>query len=377
MSQPDPTPSSVDPALQALAVASHEVRGALAAIIAHARLLEAPELEPARHRSSVQVIERTGQALLDRFDQVLQSARSLDATPTTTPRPDDLRALIEACASLHRAPAEQQGLRLDFEVDPELPAKVVFDAFALRRVLDNLLTNAIKFTEHGSIRLALRCEGLDRVRIEIIDTGCGIASEDHERVFDPFQRGSASPSAVPGIGLGLTLCRTLMDSMGGTLRLTSMPDRGTTVEVQLPIIRIDRDDAESLRGRRVLLIDDCADTLALLEHQVRALGAEVATAADGTRALAHLQCVSPTTGFDLILLDLEMPGLDGWSTAREIRRLGFRGCLIASSAHHGRLHRNRALHAGCSDFIGKPLAPESLIWALLQDAGPSLHRNAG
>lgn len=377
MSPPDPTPPETDPALQALAVASHEVRGALAAIIAHARLLEAPELEPTRHRASVRVIERTGRALLDRFDQVLQSARSLDATPTTTPHPDNLRELIEECGRLHRAPAEQQGLRLDFEVDSELPAKVVFDAFALRRVLDNLLANAIKFTEHGSIRLVLRCQGRDQVRIGVIDTGCGIASEDHERIFDRFQRASASSASVPGIGLGLSLCRTLVESMGGAILLESTPDCGTKVELELPIIRIDWDGSDALRGRRVLLIDDCPDTLALLEHQIQALGAQVMTAADGARALSHLQCISPDPPFDLILLDLEMPGLDGWSTAREIRRLGFRGSLIASSAHEGRLHRDLALHAGCTAFIGKPLAPESLIWALLQHAGPSLRREAG
>ena len=304
MSESSSTTRSSDSALQALAVASHEVRGALAAIIGHAQLLGEPQVDPDRVRSSVRIIEETGRDLLDRFDRILRSAESEHSNPSTDPRPADLRALLESCGCLYRASAEQRGLELECVVDPELPAQLVFDSQVVHQVLDNLLSNALKFTVQGSIRLVLHHPRPDRVRIEVSDTGRGIEPKAHHDIFNRFQRGATTDAGIPGIGLGLSLCRALMESMRGSITLRSIPGIGSTFAVEFPVERIPEPGTRQLQGLRILLVDDCRDTLELLEHLLRAGGAEVCSAPDGCAALMQLGPDASSDAFDLIILDV-------------------------------------------------------------------------
>ena len=348
-----------DQALQALAVAAHEVRGGLAGIIAHARLLEEPGLSDERRTATLRVIERNGMQLLDLFDRVLQSARSDAGSDQVVPEEGDLRSLVEDSVELFHAKANQHGVAIHCEVASDLPAMVRFDPRALRRVLGNLIGNAVKFTNQGSIRVVVGGGEDESVRIEVIDTGCGIPATDHERIFEPFERGDHPGGS--GVGLGLALSRRLVESMNGTLTVRSHPGTGSTFRVEWPLRLGGFIGPEALSGWNVLVVDDCADARALLAHQLKGFGARVRMAVDGHQALDLVR----DSGFDLVLVDLEMPVMNGWETAAEIRRLGFDRPVIALSAHASPDLHQRAVRAGCTGCITKPISPESLAHTLL------------
>ena len=377
MSEPTPPTRLPDQALQALAVAAHEVRGGLAGIIAHTRLLEEPDLSDERRAATLRIIERNGVHLLDLFDRVLQSARTDAGTERIIPEDGDLRGLVEESVGLFHAAAAQRGVRLDCHIEPDVPGSVRVDPRALRRVLGNLLGNAVKFTTEGSIRIVVGCTACTRIRIDVIDTGCGIEATDRERIFEPFERG-VHPSGTPsGVGLGLALCRRLMAMMSGTLTVESDPGSGSRFRIEWPLGQVAPSDLNELSGMRVLLVDDCADTRALLDHQLSGYGIRVRTAANGPQAIDRVREGGFERSFDAVLVDLEMPEMNGWETTHAIRRLGFDRPVIALSAHDSRAHLERAVRAGCIACISKPITPEALAHALLSHLQPGSARLAG
>ena len=349
-----------DQALQALAVAAHEVRGGLAGIIAHARLLEEPSLSDERRTATLRVIERNGMQLLELFDRVLRSARGDAESDRVVPEEGDLRTLVKDSVELFHASAAQRGLAIRCEIASDLPNTARFDAHALRRVLGNLIGNALKFTTEGSIRVVC---GVTResIRIEVIDTGCGIPETDQERIFEPFERGGRPEGCGVGIGLGLALCRRLVDSMNGTLTVRSRSGTGSTFRVEWPLQHDVSIEPGALSGWNVLVVDDCTDARALLVHQLGCFGATVRAAVDGRQALQLVR----ESRFDLVLVDLEMPVLDGWETAKQLRRSGFDRPVIALSAHASADLHARARIAGCTSCITKPVSADSLAHTLL------------
>jgi CheY-like chemotaxis protein len=378
MSEPLPPSRFPDQALQALAVATHEVRGGLAGIIAHARLLEDPSLSDDRRAATIQVIERNGVHLLDLFDRVLQSARVDAGSDPIIAEQGDLREVVADSVGLFHAAAAERGVQLEYHVASDVPASISFDPQALRRVLGNLLGNAVKFTSDGSIRVAVHYDARHSIRIEVADTGCGIAASDHERIFEPFERGGHCAAAASGVGLGLALCRRLMAMMSGTLTVESDHGAGSTFRIQWPHQHQPPEvDPAGLCGTHVLLVDDCADTRALLEHVLVGYGVRVSSVADGHQAIDRMRDGGFDRAFDAVLVDIEMPEMNGWETTAAIRQIGFEGPVIAVSAHDSRAHHERAGRAGCTACISKPITPESLAHTLLSHLQDCSARLAG
>jgi CheY-like chemotaxis protein len=265
--------------------------------------------------------------------------------------------------------ADLKGLALVLEIGPDTPQRVETDATRLRQVLVNLLGNAIRFTERGKVSLRSRRAG-DRFAIEVIDTGPGMTGEQLARVFQPFVQGDSSTTRTHGgTGLGLTISRALVELMGGTLEAHSEPGSGSAFHVELPIGRpgyapvldTSQPGPEPLRPRagiRVLVAEDGPDNQRLIRTLLERLGCRVEIVPNGEAALDR--ALWETKSFDLVLLDMQMPLLDGYATARELRGRGIELPIIALTAHALSDERARCLAAGCSDYLSKPIDRKAL-----------------
>ena len=268
--------------------------------------------------------------------------------------------------------AGQKGLEFSCRLDPGLPGGVRGDERRLRQVLLNLLSNAVKFTGEGSVRLAVERDpaGDARVRFRIEDTGTGIPESAREKIFQPFEQLTEPGAVVEGTGLGLAITRELVELMGGELELESEPGRGSTFSVAVPLAAVtgwepSGEGAEHAstgylgRRRRVLVADDRSENRVLLGNMLQPLGFEVIEAAGGAECLARLA----ESRIDLLLVDLVMPGVDGFEVTRRVRASAEWRHLpvIAVSASVYERHQQLSEEAGCSDFLAKPV-DERLLW---------------
>jgi CheY-like chemotaxis protein/anti-sigma regulatory factor (Ser/Thr protein kinase) len=270
-----------------------------------------------------------------------------------------LRGVEEALAA--------RNLDVHWEAGPELGQRVHSDPARLRQVIDNLLSNAIKYTERGGISISAalqRDAGL--LRIEISDTGVGIEPDEMARLFEPFYRSPQTAGMAEGSGLGLAVVRSLIDLMGGTIRVDSRVGQGTTVTVEVPIVQgvdgaADAPPQAVDTSRPVLVVDDSRDARSAIAEVIRALGVEVVEAADGTTGLA----AAARRDYQAIFLDMQMPDLAGDEVARRLRTPGGRhqkAFLVLISAH---LDLDDATVAGLFDArIDKPASRNDLLAAL-------------
>jgi CheY-like chemotaxis protein len=272
-----------------------------------------------------------------------------------------------------RVRAEQKGLILSIDQSSEFPRFVKSDSAKLRQILINLLGNAVRFTDSGGITLLLD-HTREVARFCVIDTGIGIATQDLERIFLPFERGSAGRrSGEPGTGLGLTITHLLTQLMGGELTVTSEPGRGSTFSVRLYLSETTepgyartprhRPVTGYIGARRTLLVvDDHPTQRQMLAGMLLPLGFRIGEAASGRECLESLQDGPP----DAVLLDLSMDDMDGWETARRIRERGFTDLpVIIVSANAFENQPERLAAARCQGFVDKPVI-ESELLAVLQ-----------
>ena len=372
-----------------LATLSHELRTPLTAILGWAGMLRAGRLDEESAAGAVEVIERNAHMQKQIVDDILDVSRIITGKLRIDARPTDLSAVARAAVEAMRPAADAK--RLALEADLEAGAAVVLgDPDRLQQVVWNLLANAVKFTPAGGrVRLSVRDEeGCARLRVE--DTGVGIRPEFMPFVFDRFRQGDQSTTrAFGGIGLGLSIVRHLVELHGGAVRAESEgPDRGAAFIVELPLqpsliagrgerneeveeveapvkneqAAIRRPQSEVLKGLRVLVVDDDADTLELLATLLRRAGAEVATAAGTPAALESFKAGRP----DLLLSDIGMPGEDGYDLVRELReferaRGGPVTLAVALTAYAAPSDRDRALAAGYQRHVPKPVDPGELI----------------
>ena len=272
--------------------------------------------------------------------------------------------------------AGQKGLEFSCRLDPGLPGGVRGDERRLRQVLLNLLSNAVKFTAEGSVRLAVERDpaGDARVRFRIEDTGAGIPESAREKIFQPFEQLTEPGAVVEGTGLGLAITRELVELMGGELEVESEPGRGSTFSVAVPLAAVtgwepSGEGAEHAptgylgRRRRVLVADDRSENRVLLGNMLQPLGFEVIEASGGAECLARLA----ESRIDLLLVDLVMPGVDGFEVTRRVRASAEWRHLpvIAVSASVYERHQQLSEEAGCSDFLAKPV-DERLLWKKLE-----------
>ena len=359
----------LDSSLHALAVACHEIRGSLAAIIAHADVLRDGGIPADRCEQVAGVVSRNGRSLLRLFDDIMLASRLESGTFGVRNTPCSIRSLISRVHELHASLANSRGLYFELDVESEVPDMVMIDENAVERILTNLIVNALKFTETGGVRVRLLCSGEHTLLVHVEDTGIGLDPDETDRLFDRFVQGRGSGDTVSGIGLGLGLSRSLARAMSGDLTAVSQGiDLGSTFTLTIPIQEVERGDCSPFfDGLHVLVAEDCSDARALLAHHFGIMGVQASYACDGEQLVTmHASSNESGRGFDALLVDLEMPVLDGWKAIDVIRRQGYRGPIIAFSAHGAGPESDRAMEAGCDACLVKPLDRSSLASTLFR-----------
>jgi signal transduction histidine kinase/CheY-like chemotaxis protein len=358
-----------------LASMSHELRTPLNGILGYAQILLRDETLHAKQRAGVEVIERSGEHLLTLINDVLDlskiEAGKLDLYLTEFHLPEFLRSLSD----IARIRAQQKGLQFCHLPCLPLPTFVQGDERRLRQVLLNLLGNAIKFTDQGTVTLQVGVAeaGSSRLRFSVTDTGVGISQDQIKAIFEPFQQVQDPHRAIEGTGLGLPISLKLVHLMGGTLQATSTPGLGSTFTVELDLPEVATGATPHAPAQqfivgydgppqRVLVVDDRLENRMVLRHLLEPMGFEVYEAENGQQAVAAAEEIPP----DLVLLDLVMPVLDGFEAARQMRRMPglAHTVIIALSASVFDQDRQRSIGAGCNDFIPKPVHAEMLTSAL-------------
>jgi signal transduction histidine kinase/ligand-binding sensor domain-containing protein/CheY-like chemotaxis protein len=357
-----------------LANMSHELRTPLNGILGYAQILARNGELNDSQKNGVDVIRRSGDHLLTLINDILDLSR-IEAHKLELEETDfGLRQFLQAIVDSIRVRAEQKGLSFDFDLDPELPAGVRGDEKRLRQVLINLLGNAVKFTEVGGVTFTVGYGEVSpdttRIRFQIGDTGPGIAPEKLEQIFQPFQQVVDPGQQMEGTGLGLAISQDLVQLMGGDLNVNSAVGKGSIFSVVLDLPEVEEWATGEPQVKRhpigfkdspkkILVVDDEAENRALLVNLLAPLGFAVVEGTDGRDGLDRAAADRP----DLILMDLIMPGLDGFEATRQIRQSPeFEDLVvIALSASVFEHHRRDSLEAGCDDFIPKPVRFEELL----------------
>lgn len=371
---------------------THELRTPLTSILGYAQmLLKHPELS-GWSRETIATMQRSGEHMRALIDGSLDLARIEAGRFKLETAPLPLPELLHDIERMIRPQAESKGLRFIVTCEGDVPAWIRADAKRLRQILINLLSNAVRFTDEGSV--TLRVDFRHQVtRIDIIDTGIGIAVQDQQRIFLPFERGSAGRRLrEAGTGLGLTITHLLCDMMGGELSLRSEPGRGSTFTLRLYLPRIEPDPKNPLPAARalkpvigyegsrrtLLVVDDQPLHRQLLAGLLMPLGFAVLEAASGQECLEVVQQHTP----DLLLLDITMDDLNGWQTAAMVRERFTAEQLpivfVSANLFDNQPERLEALD--CQGFVGKPVLESELldalqhslrlVWALDQQTGP-------
>jgi len=361
-----------------LASMSHELRTPLNGILGYAQLLRRDPTLSADHVEAVGSIEACGEHLLTLIGDVLDLAKIEAGRMDVDAGPINVDDFLHQVADVARIRATQAGLRFTYETLTALPSVVKTDERKLRQVLLNLLGNAVKFTDRGSVcfRVGSEACGNSRVRLrfEVADTGIGISESDAQRIFDPFHQVRQRNRPIEGTGLGLAISRRLVSLLSGTLSVASTPSQGSTFVVELEATLGDMaapratHAAVSILGyngrrRRILVADDKGDNRQILGRLLQSLGFEVDEAENGARAVDLAAERLP----DLIFMDLVMPVKDGFEAIRELRERGgdlARTPIVAVSASAFENTRADSTRAGCDAFIAKPVRLDEVISVL-------------
>jgi two-component system, sensor histidine kinase and response regulator len=357
-----------------LATMSHELRTPMNAVLGFCRLLHRRPLE-AGSFDLVRKIQVSADLLLNLIEDILDFSRIEANRIEIASSPFGLRRVLEDLAAIMETEARRKNLELEIAPLPEVDG-LIGDERRLKQVLLKLLANAIKFTEQGRVEVRVDLESEDlpevRLRFSVRDSGIGIAPEQQAAIFDAFNQADGSISRrFGGTGLGLAISRQLVHAMGGTLQVTSEPGRGSEFWFVLPFRRDPRPlsgvetpaprDAPRLHGVRVLVVDDAEINRDLMQHVLEGMGAGVVLADDGQEALDWLDVHHRDV--DLVLMDVQMPNMDGYTATRRIRTRPYGQGLpiIASTAGDLPAFRKAAREAGMDDFIAKPFEAGQLL----------------
>lgn len=362
-----------------LARMSHEIRTPMTAILGYADLLDDPTQSAASRSEHVRTIRAGGQHLLGVINDVLDHSKIESGKMTVERIEFSPSRLLADVLGLMKMRAAARGLVLRIVFDSPIPAVVRSDPTRLQQILVNLIGNALKFCEAGSVRVGVRSERSEGdgglLVLDVRDTGVGMTANQLSELFKPFvQADSSTTRRFGGTGLGLSISWNLARMLGGGITATSTPGQGSTFTVMIPTGPIDgvpmveqfdpcpasaditgRVDEIRLSGR-VLLAEDSVDNQRLIAFHVRKAGAEVVIAQDGQVAIDLInEAAGQARGFDLVLMDMEMPVLDGYSASRRLRDQRCGIPIVALTAHAESEARSKCLAAGCDDFASKPI----------------------
>ena len=361
-----------------LANMSHEIRTPMTAIIGYADNLLDPDQTSSDRQEALQVIRRNARHLMELINDVLDISK-IEAGKMSTERiACDLPQLISEVVSLMGARAAEKGLNLQLCVDTPVPRRITTDALRVRQILVNLIGNAIKFTNSGTVQLRIGCtvdDGQAELRFDVIDTGVGISADQQARLFQPFSQADDSTTRrFGGSGLGLAISQRLARMLGGDITVQSQPGKGSRFCVVIDPGVVDQSDmthtltpapapisASSRRpisiNARILLVDDGIDNQRLISSHLRKAGAQIVIADNGRSAVD----LAMAERFDLIIMDMQMPDLDGYAATSELRRRGLELPIIAVTAHAMNDDRAKCLAAGCTDYLPKPIDRQHLL----------------
>lgn len=372
---------------------SHEIRTPLTAILGYAELLRDESIEPAERSTHLNTIRRNGEHLLTMINDLLDASK-IEANQMSIERihTPPIETIVEVI-SFMQIRADNKGIPLELEFETQIPKVIHTDPVRLRQILINLVGNAIKFTELGGVRVIVGLQDAlsdsPMLRIEVADTGIGIDPTNIPNLFRPFQQADASTTRrFGGTGLGLFISQRFANLLGGGIVVRSELGVGSSFVLSVltgpinPSDLIDAPDAwdavlsgrerlhaleteqletRPLTGAGVLLVEDGPDNQRLLTHFLSDAGAAVQLAENGRSAL---DLIERGGSFDIILMDVFMPEMDGIEATERIRALGCETPIIALTAHVTKEDRIQCLAAGCDDFLTKPIARDRLVGAI-------------
>lgn len=363
-----------------LANVSHEIRTPLGAILGFCELLREPSLSNEDRVAYADIISRNGRELTSLIDDILDLSKVEAGCLDIVRRPTSLAALLGDVRQSLSLKAREKGIGLDLHTQAGVPATIMTDPMRLRQIVVNIIGNAVKFTERGGVDVDVRLDG-KRVAIEVRDSGIGIPAAAQGRLFRAFsQADEATARRFGGTGLGLQLSRKLAQLLGGDVTLVrSEVGRGssfvvtidpgdysmTTTDEERPPSKMDAGHC-SLQGLRVLLAEDAPDNQYLISYLLKKNGASVDVAGNGVEAVRK----GLSADYDIVLMDIQMPVLDGFDATRELRRRGFARPIIALTAHAMREEREECMRAGFTDHLSKPIDSGRLIEAVAGHALP-------
>ena len=359
-----------------LANMSHEIRTPLNGVVAMADALARSELGP-REREMVDIVRASSDTLERLLSDILDTAKIESGQITIEPAPFHLADVVRETAALWRPMAEEKGVSLMIGIGPEAERLVQGDVVRIRQILTNLVSNALKFTAAGEVRLNIEDGADDHVRFTVTDTGVGFEPDQRERIFGRFHQADGSITRrFGGTGLGLTISRDLADLMGGSLDCVSQPGAGSRFWFEIPLPTVDAGQSgevpvphneESTVPLRILLADDHPANRKVVEILLAGTGADLVGVADGSEALEAFR----GGGFDLVLMDMQMPVMDGLTATAEIRafereRGWDRTPLLILTANAMPEHIEAGRKAGSDGHLAKPVTMASLFAGITQ-----------
>ncbi len=358
-----------------LANMSHEIRTPLGAIIGFTQVLIDEPLSEQQRQAHLKTVLRSARALLALLDDILDLSKIELNKLEIENRDFELKTFLDELMSMFKVKTDAKGLTLDLQVDSLLPKRIFSDSNRLRQILMNLIGNAVKFTEYGGIKVRVKRDGSDYLSFEIEDSGIGLTAEQTSRLFQPFTQADNSTSRVHGgTGLGLDIAKRMAEMLGGTVViLKSEKGKGTTFIATIQLVKarveevaktslISTFSSGELKTLNILVVDDNEDNQALISLILKSKGATVALASDGSQGVEKAE----KTGFDVILMDIQMPVMNGYRAIELLRAKMITSPIIALTANAYKDERDRCFKSGCDAYITKPIDVAELVATIQQ-----------